>query len=221
MNPAATVVLVHGLWMHPVVFAALRRHLARAGFATLAWPYPSVRGRLAANADALAAFLATLPADPLHLVGHSLGGVVIANALARHPDPRVRRIVLMGPPWAASRCATALLRLPGLSTLLGRSLRDWMGMVRPELPGIDIGVISGNRPIGLAGALVGLPRPHDGIVRVDETRVAHARDAITLHVSHMEMLFSPRCAEQVAAFLRDGAFLHDGAASPAGQGRAD
>ncbi|AYH46167.1 alpha/beta fold hydrolase [Azoarcus sp. DN11] len=216
-----TVVLVHGLWMHPVVFALLRRRLTRACFTVPAWTYPSVRGRLIANADALTAFLAALPgAAPLHLVGHSLGGIVIANALARHPDPRVRRIVLMGPPWAASHCAAALLRVPCVSALVGRSMRDWMDMTRPELPGTEVGVIAGNRPIGLAGTLVGLPRPHDGIVRVAETRVAAARDAVTLHVSHMEMLFSSRCAEQVTAFLRRGAFVHHGAAKPAGQGIA-
>ncbi|NMG45684.1 alpha/beta fold hydrolase [Aromatoleum toluvorans] len=216
-----TVVLVHGLWMHPVVFTLLRRRLARAGFTALAWSYPSVRGRLLANADALTAFLAALPgAGPLHLVGHSLGGVVIANALARHPEPRVHRIVLMGPPWATSRSAAALLRVPCVSALVGRSMRDWMDMARPELPGTEIGVIAGTRPIGLAGTLVGLPRPHDGIVRVEETRIAAARDAVTLHVSHMEMLFSARCAEQVTAFLRRGAFVHDDAASPAGQGVA-
>ncbi|MBD5800694.1 Alpha/beta hydrolase family protein [Azoarcus sp. Aa7] len=210
MNPAAeTVVLVHGLWMHGLVFGLLRRRLERSGFLTHAWSYPSVRQGLAANADALSRFLADLRADPIHLVGHSLGGIVIANALARHPDPRVRRCVLMGPPWTASRSATGLQRVPGISALIGRSMRDWLPAPRPELPGVEIGVISGNRPLGLAGALVGLPRPHDGIVMVEETRVAGTRDAVTLHVSHMEMLLSAHCADQVAAFLHTGAFTHD------------
>lgn len=219
MDPAAeTVVLVHGLWMHGLVFGLLRRRLERSGFLTHAWSYPSVRQDLAANADALARFLAGVHADPIHLVGHSLGGIVIASALARHPDPRVRRCVLMGPPWTASRSATGLQRVPGISALIGRSMRDWLPAPRPELPGVEIGVISGNRPLGLAGALVGLPRPHDGIVMVEETRVAGARDAVTLHVSHMEMLLSARCADQVAAFLHTGAFTHDRPESGTAQG---
>lgn len=205
---AETVVLVHGLWMHGLVLGLLRRRLERAGFVTYAWSYPSVRGHLADNADALSRFLAELPVAALHLVGHSLGGIVIANALARHPDPRVRRVVLMAPPWAVSRCATTLQRVPGVAALLGRSMRDWLPAPRPDLPGVDIGVVSGNRPVGLAGALVGLPRPNDGIVMVAETRLPQARDAITLHVSHMEMLFSQRCAVQVTTFLRNGTFDH-------------
>ena len=219
MNPATeTVVLVHGLWMHGLVFGFLRRRLERSGFLTHAWSYPSVRHGLLANADALSRFLADLQADRIHLVGHSLGGIVIANALARHPDARVRRCVLMGPPWSASRSATGLQHVPGISALIGRSMRDWLPAPRPELPGVEIGVISGSRPLGLAGALVGLPRPHDGIVMVEETRVAGARDAITLHVSHMEMLLSARCADQVAAFLHTGSFAHDAEESHAGQG---
>ncbi|NMF90578.1 alpha/beta hydrolase [Aromatoleum petrolei] len=219
MNPAAqTVVLVHGLWMHGVVFGLLRRRLERAGFVTRTWSYPSVRQGLAANADALACFLATLPGGPIHLVGHSLGGIIVASALARHPDPRVRRCVLMGTPWTTSRSATGLQRVPGMSVLIGRSLRDWLAAPRPALPGIDVGVISGSRPLGLAGFLVGLPRPHDGIVMVDETRVAGARDAVTLRVSHMEMLLSARCADQVLSFLRTGSFTHDMPDHHAGQG---
>ncbi|AKU14529.1 acetyltransferase/hydrolase [Azoarcus sp. CIB] len=53
---------------------------------------------------------------------------------------------------------------------------------------------------------------------VEETRVAGARDAITLHVSHMEMLLSARCADQVAAFLHTGEFAHDAEESHGGQG---
>lgn len=210
--------LVHGLWMHGLVFGLLRRRLERGGFVTHAWSYPSVRRGLAANADTFSRFLTALPGAPIHLVGHSLGGLVIASALARHPDERVRRCVLMGPPWTGSRSATGLQRVPGMSALIGRSLRDWLATPRPTLPGVEIGVISGSRPLGLAGVLVGLPRPHDGIVMVEETRVAGAHDAITLHVSHMEMLLSARCADQVERFLRTGEFAHDEPESLTAQG---
>lgn len=208
--PAATVVLVHGLWMHGLMFGPLRRRLVAAGFDARTWSYPSVRGSLFANADAFAAFLAALPAPRLHLVGHSLGAIVAANALARHPDRRVGRVVMMGPPWTSSRCATTLLPLPGMRALVGRSICDWLEAPRPALPGVEVGVLSGDRPVGLAGLLARLDPPHDGIVRVEETRFEGARDNVTLHVSHLEMLFSPACARQVLAFLGDGRFLrHD------------
>ncbi|HRP98005.1 MAG TPA: alpha/beta fold hydrolase, partial [Rhodocyclaceae bacterium] len=70
------VVLVHGLWMRGIVFALQRRRLARRGFAVHAFSYPSMRGTLAANARALAAFVAGVAGTRVHLVGHSLGGVI-------------------------------------------------------------------------------------------------------------------------------------------------
>ena len=210
----ATVVLVHGLWMHGSVFCVLRRRLARAGLTTRAWSYRSVRRDLAANEQALADFLDGIDAASLHLVGHSLGGLVILSALARRPDPRVRRVVLMGPPYRGSRTARDLLRIPGMSRIIGRSMQDWLATPPPVVAGIDIGVIAGNRCLGLAGPLVGLPQPNDGIVMVDETRVDAARDSIALHVSHTEMLFSRACAEQVAHFLQYGSFVHTTAGQP-------
>jgi pimeloyl-ACP methyl ester carboxylesterase len=206
---AEAVVLVHGLWMHGIVFALQRRRLARQGLAVHAFSYPSVRGRLDANARALAGFVAALPAARIHLVGHSLGGLIVLSMLARHADPRIGRIVLMGTPYRGSHCARLLARVPALAGVVGRPLREWLATAPPPLPsGIDLGVISGSRGIGTGRLLPGLPKPNDGIVAVAETVVPHARDAITLHVSHSEMLVSRSCIDQVAAFLRSGRFEH-------------
>lgn len=204
-----TVVFVHGLWMHGIVFALMRRRLERAGFRTVTWSYPSVRHDLKANAEALSHYLAKLDADTLHLVGHSLGGLVILSALSAYANPHVRRVVLMGAPCSGSLSATTLLRVPGLSALVGRSMRDCIASAPPPAPdGIEVGVIAGTRSIGIVGPLVGLPKPNDGVVMVDETRLLRAHDAISLPVNHTEMLFSQACANQVCAFLRTGAFTH-------------
>ena len=72
------VVYVHGLWLNGWEAGWLRHRLSRQlGCSTCAFPYPSVTADLATNARALAAFLATIGADTLHLVGHSMGGLVI------------------------------------------------------------------------------------------------------------------------------------------------
>jgi hypothetical protein len=101
------------------------------------------------------------------------------------------------------------MRMPGLSALVGESMREWLATTRPQhLDGFEIGVIAGSRSIGLVGTLVKLPAPNDGVVTVDEARHELANDTITLPVNHTEMLFSRSCAEQVAAFLRTGHFTH-------------
>ena len=203
------VVLVHGLWLHGVAFAAQRRRLARCGFAVHAFSYPSVRRGLAANSDELARYVARLPAASIALLGHSLGGLIVLDMLARNPDPRIRRVVLMGSPCAGSHCADTLLRLPLLSAIVGRSLADAAARKAWQAPaGVEVGVLAGSRGVGLGRLIPGLPSPNDGTVAVAETRLAGSRDAITLPVSHSEMLVSPECARQVAAFLDTGSFDH-------------
>lgn len=208
-SESETVILVHGLWMHGSVFLLQARRLARQGFAVRAFSYPSVRRGLGHNARALARFVAETAGTGIHLVGHSLGGLVVLNMLAAHPDARIRRVVLLGVPWAGSHCASALLAWRGLSRIVGRSLRDWLALPRPHLPqGIEVGVLAGTRSLGLGRIIPGLPRPNDGVVSIDEARLPEAGDFLALPVSHSEMLVSRACAEQVAAFLKTGRFRH-------------
>jgi len=162
------------------------------------------------NAGALSRFVAATGGDNIHLVGHSLGGLVALSMLAQYPAPRVRRVVLMGSPCMGSHCAAVLLRTPCLAALAGRSLKEWLALPRPPLPGqAEIGVLSGSRSLGLGRIIPGLPHPNDGVVSVMETRLPEAGDSITLPVSHAEMLLSRTCADQVAAFLESGSFKHE------------
>lgn len=206
----AAVILVHGLWLHGAALMLLRHRLARRGFSVRTFSYPSVRRSLDANSRALSRCVAETAGDSVALVGHSLGGLVVLNMLAQTPDPRIRRVVLMGSPCAGSHCASFLLRTPGLARLLGRSIGD--ALLRGphwEVPaGAEIGVLAGCRSFGLGRIVPGLARPNDGVVALEETRLPASRDAIVLPVSHSGMLFSRSCARQVAHFLDKGCFLH-------------
>lgn len=205
-----TVILVHGLWMRGVAMLPQQRLLKKRGFAVRRFSYPTLRRGLEQNARSLSRFVASTGSDRIHLVGHSLGGLVVLAMLAQYPDSRVRRAVLMGSPSMGSHCASALLRTPSLAAMVGRSLKEWLAMPRLQLPGdVEIGVISGSRSLGLGRLIPGLPRPNDGVVSVMETQLPGARDIVTLPVAHSQMLLSRACAEQVGAFLRSGSFIHD------------
>lgn len=199
--------LVHGLWMHGLAFGLQRRRLLERGFDARSFSYPSVSGRLADNARALADFVATIEAPVIHLVGHSLGGLVILCMLARHPDPRIRRVVLLGSPCGGSHCARVLQRVPLLRAIVGRSLRDWQDRpCLPPPPGVEIGVLAGGHGIGLGRLVPGLARPNDGVVTVAETQLDEACDALVLSLGHSQMLWSMACLAQLEAFLRMGRF---------------
>lgn len=208
------IVYVHGLWQSGGEAVLLRRRLAQDLEArAVAFTYPSVAANASTNARALAEHLATLGADTLHLVGHSLGGIMIlkafdegAAALRERLPPG--RIVLLGSPLRGSQTAQNLARLPFGRKIMGASVgeellerreRRWNGSR-------ELGVIAGELGFGL-GRLVGrLGGPNDGTVLIEETEIPGATDRVQLRVSHTGMLFSAAVARAAGAFLRTGRF---------------
>lgn len=200
------VALVHGLWAGPWMLGALRARLREEGFAVHAFRYASVRAPLETTARAFARFLEGIPADTIHVVAHSLGGVVAHEGLLLHPCSG--NVVLLGTPWRGSRAAQQLERLPMGATLRGNCLGDWLDNPRPRWRAANpLGVIAGSRGVGL-GRLVApdLPKPNDGALSLDETTIDGARDRLVLPVSHSGMLLSSRVARETVHFLRHGRF---------------
>lgn len=204
------VVLVHGLWLHGAAMYWMARRIEHYGYVVHSFSYPSVRMSMAHNASRLAAYCQALGARSLHLVGHSLGGLLIARMLNEPHRLDVGRVVLMGSPFVDSFAARRLCRLRVGRAAVGESVAEWLRSARPgTLARYDIGVIAGNRGIGL-GVMVApdLPSPHDGTISVAETQVAEAHDQIVLKVSHSEMVISKLVVKQACAFLARGRFLH-------------
>jgi pimeloyl-ACP methyl ester carboxylesterase len=205
------VVYVHGLWLTGLEGTLLRRRLAlQLDAKTYAFSYPSVRASVGANAQALGEFLRKISADTLHLVGHSLGGLVILRLF--EADGAVRlppgRIVLLGSPLQGSRTAQSVVRLPFGRKILGAGVQEelltprerrWQG---PR----ELGVIAGNLRVGL-GRLVGKhDSPSDGTVFLDETQLQGAREHLVLRVSHTGLPFSSEVSRQTGVFLSTGRF---------------
>ena len=208
VDKAETVILIHGLWMPGLVMLPHQHWLRDEGFSTRRFSYPSWRDGLADNVRLLSRFITETPGTVIHLVAHSLGGLLTLRMLSQEHDARIGRAVLLGTPCAACHCGFTLAAIPGLSGLLGSTFKDWFRLPCPDLPSAtEIGIIAGTRRIGFGRLIPGLARPNDGLIAVDETRLPTATDSITLHVSHSGMLVSCACAGQIAAFLRTGKFV--------------
>lgn len=208
MTQRTIIVYVHGLWFTGREGFLLRRRLGRALAAeTRVFGYPSVAATLAANAAALGRYLSGIRADALHLVGHSLGGVVIARLFEQPPALPPGRVVVMGSPLNGSRAARGFARLPGGRALMGRSIHDVLyAAPRAWRGGRELGVIAGAQPLGLGRLVARLDEPNDGTVTVAETELPGTTDRILMPVNHSRMIFSAAVAGQVAAFLRNGRF---------------
>jgi hypothetical protein len=210
---------VHGLWLNGWESVLLRGRLARElGCETDAFSYSSVGAGIAANARALGEFLDGMPADTLHLVAHSLGGLVllelfesVLSADGRLPSGKLLppgRIVFLGSPVQGSLAAQHLARLPFGKSIMGLTANEVLvaPRVRRWNGTRDLGVIAGSLPLGL-GRLVGpLEAPNDGTVLVEETRLPGATQHLTLNTSHSALVYSAAVARQAAAFLRQGRF---------------
>lgn len=198
------VLLVHGIWNARHWLAPFAARLRREGLRPGLFGYPSILAGPEAGADRLIEHLRRRP-TPL-LVGHSLGGLVILEALRRAPDLPVDRVVCLGSPLKGSGVAAALGQRPGLSWTLGRS-RDLLVRGCPPWEGrAEIGVVAGDHARGVGGLFTRMDGPSDGTVALSETRLPGIADHCVVPASHTGLVLSAEAAHRAARFLRHGRF---------------
>jgi len=196
-----TVVLVHGLWMTGREMRVLGGRLEEAGFRVRYFRYRSWRGGLAQAAGDLRKFVEAADGERVHLVGHSLGGVVIAKMVEEAPLSRPGRVAMLGSPMGGSAAAGIMSRRRVGRWLVGGVIREGIVEHSPKWPGgRDLLVVAGDIPLG-SGLLLGLPKPHDGVVRVEETRVEGVR-TVTVRASHVGLLLSRKVAALLSGYFQ-------------------
>ncbi len=201
------VLLVHGIWNAKSWLAPLARRLRRDGFQVEGFGYASIFGGPEPAIAALTGRLRDGP--PVHLVGHSLGGLVSLEALRRTPDLPVRRLVCLGSPLCGSVAAQALGRRGWSAPVLGRSGPLLQSGCGPWRGRTEVGMVAGDVARGIGRLLARFDGASDGTVAVAETRLPGLADHCIVHSSHTGLVFSADAARQAAAFLRGGAFLAD------------
>jgi pimeloyl-ACP methyl ester carboxylesterase len=204
-----TVVFVHGLYMTGLEMGLLRLRVSQDGFQTQIFHYHTVLAPVAENARRLADYLRQVDATALHLVGHSLGGLVILRMFEEPAEIPPGRVVLMGSPVRGSTAARNMVNR-NWGWLLGQSGTEGLAEEHEPVWNSDreLGVLVGTAGPGLRLTHPELPEPHDGLVAVQETQISGATDSIELDVHHTGMLFSQAVAEQVIGFLNNGRFRH-------------
>ena len=202
-----TVILVHGLWMTSLVMWPLARRLKHCALHPKLFTYNSLRKTIHANAQALAQTVLQQPAECVHLVGHSLGGLVILQALQDEPALIEGRVVLLGSPVNGSVVARRLYRRQLSRWLVGRGAEDRLAWGGGDWRGAQqLGIIAGTRPVGVGHALGGLIGPNDGTVTVAETQLAGCTDSLEVNATHTGLMVSHEVAQAVCRFLQDGRF---------------
>jgi len=208
------VIMLHGLGRTKYAMSALERYLRRSGFRTLNLGYPSRSmdiGMIAENYLAPAVDEAAVPdGGPIHFVGHSLGGLVVRHYLRDHAVPEGSRLVMIGPPNGGSELADRLMRFAWYGWIMGPAAMQ-IGTAADSLPNllgpapVPVGVIAGTRSCLPCSRRI-FHGPNDGKVAVERTRLAGMDDFIALPCGHTFLARDHTVLEQVAHFLRTGAF---------------
>ena len=205
----AEIALVHGLWNRGWMMSKMAKRLRTGGHDVRVFSYPTRASTLNGHADALYRFLGENKTEELHLVGHSMGGLVILNMLSRHDDLPPGRVVMMGTPVRGSGVVRRLGRLPAQKLLFGNAREDLMQGF-PVLPaGRETGMIRGTHAFGFGRVAGKQHEPNDGSVCVSETWLHGLKDTVELPVSHSGMLVSQEVVTQVEQFILFGRFKKD------------
>lgn len=218
------VILLHGLARTTRSMVRLARALEGAGYAVVNHGYPSRRHDIATLTKQLRAVLAGLPAidGRTHIVGHSLGGLLIRAALAGPPVPGLTlgRVVLIGVPNRGAKVVDRLQARPltrPVVSWFGRPTRElgrdaaWLKAL-PPLPVPETGVIVGTRrfhpfnPSAWVNLAHGAGEAGDGTVERDSAMLTGSADAIAVDAAHSLLPGDPRVIAAVLRFLRDGRF---------------
>jgi hypothetical protein len=219
------VVLVHGLGRFKTAMRELAAAFAEGGYNVVNWAYPSFLIDVTTAADQLGETV-RLNADfheRIHLVTHSLGGVVVRRMLKRSGADKVGAVVMLAPPNRGSALARYLVKNPFFQVLLGPAGAELADAAHLEeacaVPAGGACVISGTRHddwrnparIFSSGKL---DLPNDGTVTVEETCLPLVERHVLVHASHTRITGHEDAIAHALAFVRSKA--RPGAAPPPG-----
>lgn len=214
MRNKEITILVHGYNKNGSDMYALRNHLHEMGHHCLIVNLPATFGTLADCTDALEAELNSIMSmfkdQKVHLVGHSMGGLIIRSFLAGDYSPRIGRCVLIAPPNNGSRLADIVNLFPPAIKIFKplddlRTRSNTLPLLSPPKATYpEIGIIAGNKSNLLLGAF--LRQENDGRVEVESTRLEGMTDFIVKPYGHKEIHYKQEVADLVDQFLRHGRF---------------
>lgn len=195
-----TVVVLHGWGVRADSMRKLAEMLVEAGYGVLNCDYPASRFPIAAHAEHfLKRFRGERLAGNVHILTHSMGGLVLRHAMAKMTEAECRgidSIVMLGPPHGGSRLAL-FGKLP-FAALFDASLG---GMV-PGSSALNIPPPPYLPPVGIiAGA-------RDGKVAFESTALPGGLpfERVTVNCTHPGLRNPSNTGSFILKFMRDKHF---------------
>ena len=214
------VLLIHGITRSSKSMAGYRAPLEKAGWQVFPFDYPSTRVDLDASAEYLHQVIESLEGiERIHIVAHSMGGVVARTYRAKHRDERLHRLVLVGSPQNGAEMADLARDKANVvfKTIFGPAgqqlITDQAGfLAKLPKPDVEFAVIAGGHPPNGINPLI--PGDDDGIVSVASTRLAGAADYLYVESLHLALNRNATAHAATVRFLKTGKLREEGEPQP-------
>lgn len=207
------VVLLHGLGRSTWSMRQIETTLHKAGYLVINQNYLSrdkeINELRVIVGEAVDRCQKSKP-DAIHIVAHSLGGILVRAYYQDHPPGNVKRVVMLGPPNHGSEIVDKFRDSWWFKWLTGPTGQQ-LGTDPKSLPNtlkpipLEVGIIAGytSSDPWFASLFNGA---NDGKVSVESTKLAEMKDFIQVENGHTFMANSRHVIQQIQAFLSTGYF---------------
>jgi triacylglycerol lipase len=208
------VVLLHGLCRTKASMTKMEAALTKAGYVVSNIDYESRSANIEPLSEAVIGKAMASPrfADctRIHFVTHSLGGILVRSYFSRHPDHRLGRVVMLGPPNQGSEVVDKLGSWWLFRKVNGPAGSE-LGTAKDSAPNrlgpvkFELGVIAGDRSINWINSLM-IKGKDDGKVSVERSKVQGMKEQLVVHATHPFLMRNDRVIASTMTFLKSGSF---------------
>ena len=204
MNTKRKALLIHGFLGNSYVMQLLALRLRTSGYTVVFYDYPMYPSM----EDLTTNFLKKVEEEkPYAVIGHSLGGVMIAKQLRPLDDLGVKVAVCLGSPLSRCILAEIITKSP-IGFLVSDAVKQML-IPKTEIHegNIRLGMIAGKN----SGLFLKLLFPYlrgngDGLVRLKETDHEKLTHRIELNADHLTLISPALVYEQLEYFISLGRF---------------
>nr|WP_231951063.1 alpha/beta hydrolase [Legionella waltersii] len=197
------VILVHGLLRTSLSMMPLKSFLESQGYEVLYYKYPSTKYSIHEHGDHLSQYVQTImhdnPGVTIHFVTHSLGGIIVREALPNLSKSQMGHIgylVMLAPPNQGSMGAKFAVKLFPFVNYFIKPLAELSSdqaayVHKVPVPQIPMGIIAGR---------------YDSKVPPEYTRLAGQQSPVIIDATHTFIMNKYRTKKLIVYFLKHGKF---------------
>jgi len=208
------VILLHGLGDGKISMLKLEKAISEAGFDTYNVGYPAFGKKIEniAEDELEQAIKSVSGYKKIHIVCHSMGGLITRYYLKNHELPLGSRIVMLSPPNNGSEVAdyfedSKIYHLFYGDVGLQLTTDNEIFLKLPKL-NYEVGVIAGDESTNPFFSML-LPGKDDGRVAVESTFLPEMIDFVIISTTHLFIKYNEEATKQTIYFLKNGKFMHE------------